>query len=586
MKVNERSDCVENSKWCPVHLLGSHEISSCTMKNDTRFVCGINGCKMHHHRTLHGSTTSFVARVNSTSFDQRTMYDNEENVLLLIQSVQSSTGDINCFFDNGSSCCLITNAAARRLNLVGKPMCITITTVNGKEDLDSSAYYLSLIDTEGEHHIITVFGVENISNHLTKVDLSEVQMEFSDKIQSIWNQLEGRPSGEIDVLIGQNACGLHPTDLELRGNLKVMSSMFGSGYLLAGTHPAIRSKKIGWNEAVSNIWLSLLQKSRLPPSQTVNKIGVSVKPKYDFFEVESLGVQAPRRCGNCLKCKECSFRGHQLSQQEQYEYHVIESKVKYDQALRCFRVEYPFLEDPMALSKNFGQLVKIAEREERKLERDGLLECFNQEFEKMINLGTLVELSNEDMEFWKGAVHYVSLQHVIKNESTTTPLRIVTNSSLSDKRGVSLNSILMKGPNTLSNTWEILNRWRIYEIAMCSDVTKAYYALHTGEVEKHVRRVVWRYGDHSQLWRIFAFCTVSFGDRPAAVLLEIAIKKTSEMFWTIDPEAAHKIMTDRYVDDIASGGFLHQISRFVGKEMADFKCDGTILQFCHIVPSN
>ena len=48
------------------------------------------------------------------------------------------------------------------------------------------------------------------------------------------------------------------------------------------------------------------------------------------------------------------------------------------------------------------------------------------------------------------------------------------------------------------------------------------------------------------------------------------------MFWTIDPEAAHKIMTDRYVDDLASGGFLHQTSRFVGKEMADFKCDGTI----------
>ena len=76
---------------------------------------------------------------------------------------------------------------------------------------------------------------------------------------------------------------------------------------------------------------------------------------------------------------------------------MIESKVRYDQALRCFRVEYPFLEDPMVLSKNFGQVVKIAEREERKLERDGLLECFNHELEKMINLGSLVELSNEDM---------------------------------------------------------------------------------------------------------------------------------------------------------------------------------------------
>ena len=135
-----------------------------------------------------------------------------------------------------------------------------------------------------------MFGVENISNHLTKVDLSEVQMEFSDKVQSMWSQLEDSPSAEIDVLIEHNACGLHPTYLEVRGNLKVMSSMFGSGYLFAGAHPAIRSKKIGWNEAVSNIRFSSPQKSKLPPSLIVNKIRVSVKPKYDFFEAECLGV--------------------------------------------------------------------------------------------------------------------------------------------------------------------------------------------------------------------------------------------------------------------------------------------------------
>ena len=80
------------------------------------------------------------------------------------------------------------------------------------------------------------------------------------------------------------------------------------------------------------------------------------------------------------------------------------------------------MEDPMVLSKNIGQVIKIAEWEERKLERDGLIECINHEFDKMINQGALVELSNE---FWKGAVHYVSLQHVIKSESSTTPHRIV-----------------------------------------------------------------------------------------------------------------------------------------------------------------
>ena len=218
-----------------------------------------------------------------------------------------------------------------------------------------------------------------------------------------------------------------------------------------------------------------------------------------------------------------------MSQEEQYQYRVMESKVFYDEVWQCFRVSYPFTEDPHILPRNRAQVTRIAERVEKKLIKESNLEHFNQEFDKMLAGGAIVELSEEEMASWTGPEHYVSLQHVIKEDSPTTPLRIVANSSLSDKNGVSLNSILMKGPNTLSDQWEVLNRWRMYEKAMCSDITKAYWSLQTGEVEKHVRRVVWRYGDPTQRWRIFAFCVVSFGDRPAATILEIAIKKTAQM---------------------------------------------------------
>ena len=93
----------------------------------------------------------------------------------------------------------------------------------------------------------------------------------------------------------------------------------------------------------------------------------------------------------------------------------------------------------------------------------------------------------------------------------------------------------MKGPNTLSNQWNILNKWRSYEVGMCTDITKAYYSLRTGEVEKHVRRVVWRYGCQEAPWKIFGFRTVSFGDRPAAALLEISLKKTPALSHYLDP---------------------------------------------------
>ena len=202
---------------------------------------------------------------------------------------------------------------------------------------------------------------------------------------------------------------------------------------------------------------------------------------------------------------------------------------------------------------NLRQVTKIAEKEEKKLQKENNLSLFNEQFKKMISAGAIVELTQHDMDIWEGAAHYVSLQHVF-TDSPTTPFRIVTNSSLSDKRGMSLNSILMKGHDSLSDQWNVIMKWRSYEMALCTDVTKAYYSMRTGEVEKYVRMVVWRDGDQSQPWRTFGFLTVSFGDRPAASFLEIAIRRTAEMNQAIDPVASARIRDDRYVDDISTVG--------------------------------
>ena len=75
---------------------------------------------------------------------------------------------------------------------------------------------------------------------------------------------------------------------------------------------------------------------------------------------------------------------------------------------------------------------------------------------------------------------------------------------------------------------------------------------------------------------MFAFQTVSFGDRPAAVFLEIAIKETVKRFGSLDREAALRIDHDRYVDDFASGGTATQVERFVGEEIDNMQHTGTM----------
>ena len=112
------------------------------------------------------------------------------------------------------------------------------------------------------------------------------------------------------------------------------------------------------------------------------------------------------------------------------------------------------------------------------------------------------------------------MQLVLNPASTSSPFRVVTNSSCPDPvTKNSLNSILAKGPNDLSDQWEVMARFRNYEVPLTGDVTKAYYFMWTGLLEMHLRRILWRDCEKNAKWRVYGYVVVSFSDRPAAVVL-------------------------------------------------------------------
>ena len=170
MTPNERSKCVESAKWCPVHLLATHSYDDCNMANDPKYVCGVNGCAKHHHKSLHGSSTTFVAKVNVSLRDE----PNANNVLFPIQSIPSSGGKmVNCMFDECATTSLITKKAAAELNLQGQPDILALTTVTGTQHIESFSYSLPLFDKTNKKHIIMVHDIDSIANN-PKNDISGV----------------------------------------------------------------------------------------------------------------------------------------------------------------------------------------------------------------------------------------------------------------------------------------------------------------------------------------------------------------------------------------------------------------------------
>ena len=66
------------------------------------------------------------------------------------------------------------------------------------------------------------------------------------------------------------------------------------------------------------------------------------------------------------------------------------------------------------------------------------------------------------------------------------------------------------------------------------------------------------------------------GDKPSACLMEIVVKLATKLFGSHDPVAATRILHDRFIDDVTSGGTKVEVERFRGKEGEDLQCDGTM----------
>ena len=103
-----------------------------------------------------------------------------------------------------------------------------------------------------------------------------------------------------------------------------------------------------------------------------------------------------------------------------------------------------------------------------------------------------------------------------------------------------------------------------------------------GEVERHVRRIIWRWGNSDANWEIFGYNVVTFGDQVAGLILELMKKLAADLGGELDHEASQQIRTRTYVDEGAGGGTRQQVERFRGK-CINGEYDGTLARILKLV---
>ena len=108
----------------------------------------------------------------------------------------------------------------------------------------------------------------------------------------------------------------------------------------------------------------------------------------------------------------------------------------------------------------------------------------------------------------------------------------------------------MKGPDLLNSLFGVTLRFRENEVAVTGDISKMYHRVLIPQLDQHVHRYLWRNTEINREPDTYVKTVLTFGDKPAPAMAQIALRKTTDQAKTLYPEAAQVLKNNTYMDDI------------------------------------
>ena len=149
----------------------------------------------------------------------------------------------------------------------------------------------------------------------------------------------------------------------------------------------------------------------------------------DFYNIENLGIECKPSCGGC-KWGRCPIGSKEYSIKEERELELIDKNLEYDYQDGRWIAEYSWIKNPSALPDNRRVAVAtLISTEKRLLKNPQPAKIYDMQIKDMVARDVARKLSKEELNSYKGPIHYISHHEVLKPDSKSTPVRIVFNSS-------------------------------------------------------------------------------------------------------------------------------------------------------------
>ena len=174
--------------------------------------------------------------------------------------------------------------------------------------------------------------------------------------------------------------------------------------------------------------------------------------------------------------------------------------------------------------------------------------------------------------------YYLPHHFVLKEDSSTTKLRVVFDGSTKTSSGISLNDCLMVGPTIQDDLFTLLLRFRCHVIALKADVSKMYRQFRVSDQDAEFQRIVWRRSPDHPI-QDFKLLTLTYGTASAAYLATRCLKQLAESGREDFPLASHVLSNDFYVDDLLGGESTRERALELQQQLCSLlKCGGMELR--------
>ncbi|XP_011858727.1 PREDICTED: uncharacterized protein LOC105556251, partial [Vollenhovia emeryi] len=147
---------------------------------------------------------------------------------------------------------------------------------------------------------------------------------------------------------------------------------------------------------------------------------------------------------------------------------------------------------------------------------------------------------------------YLSHHGVIREDSSTTHLRVVFNASSVTSNGTSLNDHLHAGPKLQTDITSIILQWRRYKYVYSSDIAKMYRQIRVDSRDINYQRILWK-PLPSESVTDYQLLTVTYGMACAPYLALRVLKQLVVDEGRNFPLAVPILRDNIYVDDVLFG---------------------------------